>query len=467
MSFPIIVAIIPARGGSKGIPRKNLISLVGMPLVAHSVAQARQTPGIARVFVSTDDAEIAAISRGWGAEVVPRPQEISGDKASSESALLHGLDYLKQIEGDEPDLVVFLQATSPCRAPGEIRAAIDTLISEDADSLLSVGPVHGFVWRVEKNGSVRSFSYDHLNRPRRQDAPEDLIENGSIYIFKPWVLRKFNNRLGGKIALHRMSALDSFQIDEPGDFELLEYLMKFQDAKRKAQSAERDGQSARSGEERAEGGNLKPETEQGAKGDAGGAEGEGGSKGSEAGSAKGEAEGFRPHPSPPSSLSPLLSSIKLLVLDFDGVMTDNRVLVTEEGKEAVLCHRGDGLGLEMLRAKGIEAIVISKEKNPVVAARCRKLGIECIQGCDNKLEKLKKRAESGNLKPEEISYVGNDVNDLECMGWVGLPIAVSDAEPEVLAVAKWVTSKPGGHGAVREVCDAIRGEKGGAQGAER
>lgn len=147
------------------------------------------------------------------------------------------------------------------------------------------------------------------------------------------------------------------------------------------------------------------------------------------------------------------------MLDFDGVLTDNRVIVTEDGKEAVMCSRADGLGLERLRGKSIEVIVISKEKNPVVAARCRKLGIECIQGCDEKLLALKQKAESRKQKPEEIAYVGNDMNDLECLRWVRLPIAVADAVPEVLAVAKWVTTKPGGHGAVREVCDLLSAAK--------
>jgi 3-deoxy-D-manno-octulosonate 8-phosphate phosphatase (KDO 8-P phosphatase) len=179
--------------------------------------------------------------------------------------------------------------------------------------------------------------------------------------------------------------------------------------------------------------------------------------------------------------------IKLLALDFDGVLTDNRVLITEEGKEAVLCNRGDGLGLGMLKQAGIEVVVISKEKNPVVAARCRKLGLECVQACDNKLAALKKGAEGGSLKtetrdeggklktergpersqassfkfhpsplsPEEIAYVGNDVNDLECMKWVGWPIAVNDAVPEVIAVAKYITKARGGYGAVREICDLL------------
>ena len=309
-----ILAIIPARGGSKGIPRKNVRLIAGKPLVAHSIAHAKQAVGVTRIVVSTDDPEITAVCREWGAEVVRRPAQISGDKASSETALLHTLDWLLTTEHYEPDLVVFLQATSPCRSPGAIQAAIDTLKKENADSLLSVGPAHGFVWRVEKDGATRSFSYDHLNRPRRQDAPEDLIENGSIYIFKPWVLRKFNNRLGGKIAIYRMSALDSFQIDEPDDFELLDYLMRYR-------------------------GGIGQEIEDGRWKMAGG-------------------------PPLPSPISHLLSSAKLLVLDFDGVMTDNRVLVSEDGKESVLCDRGDGLGIGMLKAAGIQVVVISKERIP-------------------------------------------------------------------------------------------------------
>lgn len=109
----------------------------------------------------------------------------------------------------------------------------------------------------------------------------------------------------------------------------------------------------------------------------------------------------------------------------------------------------------MVKAAGIEVAVISKEKNPVVAARCRKLSIECIQSCDHKLAALQARAESKNLKPEDIAYVGNDVNDLECLRWVGLPLAVGDAVPAVLTAAKWKTIQPGGRGAVREICDRL------------
>jgi YrbI family 3-deoxy-D-manno-octulosonate 8-phosphate phosphatase len=151
---------------------------------------------------------------------------------------------------------------------------------------------------------------------------------------------------------------------------------------------------------------------------------------------------------------PALEAIRLLVLDFDGVLTDNRVLVSQDGAEAVWCHRGDGWGIARLKERGTVAIiVISTEANRVVEARCRKLGIEFIQGCDDKLTALRVVAERMKLSPNQVAYVGNDVNDLECLRWVGTPIVVADAMPEVHEAARLVTSRPGGYGAVREVAD--------------
>src|SRR5947208_9069855 len=128
------------------------------------------------------------------------------------------------------------------------------------------------------------------------------------------------------------------------------------------------------------------------------------------------------------------SAICLLALDFDGVMTDNRVLVDQDGREAVWVHRGDGWGIARLREAGVSVVVISAETNPVVAARCRKLQIDSIQGCDDKLIALQLLARERNIDRESIAYVGNDANDLDCLKWVGLPIAVADAESEVRAV---------------------------------
>jgi len=219
------VGIVLARGGSKGVPRKNLVPLAGKPLIAYTLEQARSVPAISRLFVSTDSDEIAVVAQQCGAEIVRRPAGLSDDSASSESALIHCLDFLKRTEGLEPGLVVFLQPTSPLRSPRHIEDAIATLEREGADSLFSAGPLQGLAWRVKAN-EVIPMSYDPRHRVRRQDAPEYLAENGSIYVFKSWVLRDLGCRLGGKIAVYRMAALDSFEVDDVEDIPLVEFLLR-------------------------------------------------------------------------------------------------------------------------------------------------------------------------------------------------------------------------------------------------
>jgi N-acylneuraminate cytidylyltransferase len=160
----------------------------------------------------------------------------------------------------------------------------------------------------------------------------------------------------------------------------------------------------------------------------------------------------------PRSL-PELHDIRLLALDFDGVMTDNRVLTDQDGREAVWANRGDGWGIARVREAGVQVLVISTEENPVVAARCRKLQIEALHGCADKLLALQEIARQRNLGASEIAYIGNDVNDLDCLRWVGAAFVVADSVPAVRAVARHVTRAPGGHGAVREVCDMILAQK--------
>lgn len=146
---------------------------------------------------------------------------------------------------------------------------------------------------------------------------------------------------------------------------------------------------------------------------------------------------------------------KLLVCDFDGVFTDNRVLVHQDGSEAVWCNRADGLGIALLLAKGISVIVLSMEENPVVSARCRKLGVPCYKGVKDKYQMLQRLVKRRGVKREEVIYLGNDVNDLPCMEWVGCGVAVQDAVPSVLSKAKIVLTRKGGEGAVRELCDLM------------
>ena len=157
----------------------------------------------------------------------------------------------------------------------------------------------------------------------------------------------------------------------------------------------------------------------------------------------------------PENVARLLKSVRLVAFDFDGVFTDNRVYVFEDGREAVACSRSDGPGLRKLDRLGIHYVVISTETNPVVSQRCRKLDIRCFQGVEDKLSVLTHVAAELSVPLSRTAFVGNDVNDLDCLKAVALPIVVNDSHPDVLPHALYRTSTPGGYGAVREVCDLL------------
>ena len=377
------LAIIPARGGSKRIPRKNLIRLAGIPLVAHSIRHAHDSRHVDQVVVSTDDDAIAEVATAEGAEVVRRPAALSDDRASSESALIHVLDTRHEAGRPDPDLIVFLQCTSPVRADGDIDRAIETLEREGADSALSVCETKRFIWKPGADGPA-PVNYDFRARKREQDADPQYQENGSIYLCKPWVLRQQNNRLGGRIVLYEMDYWSSFQIDTPEDLELCEWILRQR----------------------------------------------------------------RP------AAIPWPAELRLVVFDFDGVMTDGRVIVHQNG-ESVVCSRRDGLGVEALRRAGVPALVLSKETNPVVTARADKLRIPCVQGIDDKAAFLRRYLDEHGIPAPFVAYVGDDVNDIECLRMVGLPVAVQDAHPTARREAALVLNARGGLGAVREFCDLV------------
>jgi 3-deoxy-D-manno-octulosonate 8-phosphate phosphatase (KDO 8-P phosphatase) len=157
-----------------------------------------------------------------------------------------------------------------------------------------------------------------------------------------------------------------------------------------------------------------------------------------------------------TDLGPLLRRIKLVVFDFDGVFTDNRVWVNERGEEMLAFSRSDGLGLRRLDEVGVDYLIVSTEPNPMVGARAQKLGAACLQGVDDKLTVVRAESERRGIALEDVAYVGNDVNDGDCLCAVGLPIVPADAWPEVRPLARWILERPGGAGCVREVCDALR-----------
>ena len=150
-----------------------------------------------------------------------------------------------------------------------------------------------------------------------------------------------------------------------------------------------------------------------------------------------------------------LANVRLAVFDFDGVFTDNRVWVNERGEESLAFSRSDGLGLRRLDEVGVAYVIVSMERNPIVAARAEKLRADCMQGVDDKLTVVRERTAQLGLSLEQTAFLGNDINDAECLGAVGVPVVPSDAWPEVMPLARWVLSRPGGSGCVREFCDAV------------
>jgi CMP-N,N'-diacetyllegionaminic acid synthase len=217
-----VIAVIPARGGSRRVPGKNIVPVGGRPLIAYTIEQARLSRHVQEVIVSTDDPAIAAVGVREGAQVVDRPPNLASDHARSEDALLHALDARR---APDPDLVVFLQVTSPVRRPHDIDAAVDLLVANEADSLFSAVREAAFTWRQE-GGELQSESYDWRQRPRSQEMQPRWRENGSIYVFRPWVLRQGDNRLGGRIAVYEMDLWSSVDLDAHEDAKLLDQIIR-------------------------------------------------------------------------------------------------------------------------------------------------------------------------------------------------------------------------------------------------
>lgn len=220
------VALIPARGGSKSIPRKNIRPVAGKPLIAHIIESARQADSVNRLIVSTDDAEIAAVAQQYGAEVVCRPTDLSGDTASSETALLHALEHLRQTEGVLPDLLVFLQCTSPLTLPEDIDGTVQALLDENADSALATTPFHYFLWQRSAAGDAVGINHDKRRRLLRQQRDAQFLETGAVYVMRTLGFLQAKHRFFGKTAMYVMPRERCLEIDEPADLRMAAILLQ-------------------------------------------------------------------------------------------------------------------------------------------------------------------------------------------------------------------------------------------------
>ncbi len=387
------VAIIPARGGSKGIPRKNLVDFCGKPLLTWSILQAREAETVSQVYVSSDDAEILTVAADFGARPIVRPAALATDTSSSEEALRHTLEEIEKSEKTPPALVVFLQATSPVREPADIDGAVHRLKESGADSLFTAAILEDFCLWTKKGSAFAGLNFDPWNRGRRQDREPLFLENGSIYVFRPEILKKFGNRLGGKIAIYEMPFWKSLEIDTPEDLELCRCFFETK---------------------------LLPNRRPGG-----------------------------------SEWSITAGQIDLVVYDFDGVMTDNRVMVLQDGTEGVVANRADGLGVDRVRSLGVPQLILTTETNPVVKARAAKLRLELIGSCADKAAALLDYCRGQGYDPSRVVYVGNDLNDLEVMQMVGFPIAPADAHPQIKEVAWGITRARGGEGVIKELSERL------------
>jgi N-acylneuraminate cytidylyltransferase len=220
-----IIAIIPARGGSKGIPKKNIINFCGKPLIAWTIEQCIKAKDVNDVWVSSDDDDILDVAKQYGAKTIKRPQDISGDTATSESTWLHAIDVLQQ-KNIPLDVILAPQVTSPLRETKDINNAIFKFVEGNYDSMFSASTTDDLFFWEESDTGIDSVNYDYKNRKRRQDIKEQIIENGSFYLFKPEIIKKYNNRLGGKIGYSKMEFWKMFEIDDLEDVKICSALIK-------------------------------------------------------------------------------------------------------------------------------------------------------------------------------------------------------------------------------------------------
>jgi len=397
-----IIAIIPARGNSKSIPRKNIREFAGYPLIAYSLTAAHRSHFINRIIVSTDNEEIANVSRGYGAEVpFMRPAELALDDTTDYPVFKHALQWLATNENYHPDFVVHLRATSPLYPKQLIDNAIEVILNNpDADSVRGVVPSSENpykMWKITDSGCLTPLlQVEGLEEPYntpRQALPDTYWQTGHIDVIRYETIMKKQSLSGDRIYPVRIDPDFSVDIDTLVDWRRAEQLVL---------------------------------------------------------------EGCLDMVYPGKKPRVIPDDLCLLVLDFDGVLTDDRVYVNSNGDEVIAANRSDGLGLERLRDQtDIEVIVMSRETDPVVAARCQKLDIPVFQSVKNKRKALEKLLLEKHIEPDQVLFVGNDLNDVPCFSYVGFAAVPSDAFRDARMQADLILQKAGGYGAVREMCEIL------------
>ena len=383
-----ILALIPARGGSKGIPRKNIRDFAGYPLIAWSIAAGLKSKLVTRVIVSTDDEEIASVAREFGAEMpFLRPAEFAQDNTTDLPVFEHALEWLRENENYVPDVVVQLRPTSPIRPRKCVDDAIKILFAHpDADCVRGVvlaGQNPHKMWRLPEgeNSPMKNLLdvegiAEPYNAPR-QILPPVYWQTGHIDAIRTSSILQKKSLTGDVIYPLVIDSRFTVDIDNFQDWSRYEHLVM---------------------------------------------------------------TGGLDYISPGRTRRPMPENIKLLVLDFDGVISNNLVWTDQDGREMVAASRSDSIRIKALREAGVETVILSSETNPVVTARAKKMGVEAIQGLglQAKGPALMRLMEERGIDPSQVVHVGNDVNDLPVFEIVGWAVAVADAYPEVIRALLFV-----------------------------
>lgn len=388
-----IVGLIPARGGSKGIPLKNLQILYGQTsLLVDTIIQARLS-SIQSIYVSSDLDDILEQATNFGCIPIKRPASIASDRASTDEVIKHFIDSIPPPQGRR--IIVLLQ----CTYPFHTYISIDTVISELVsridlfDSIFAAAPTHSFLWSYNSSKSSIGLNHDsNQPRSRRQDLTStQVVELGSTYAFTEEGFTKSLSRFCTNPSPVIVTDPVHLEIDNPSDLTLARLLSL---------------------------------------------------------PVKDMIYNFKRN-----------SCFKALVVDCDGVLTNNRVSISSAGVESAQFNKYDSIAFSYLKSLSINILILSTESSDYVSCRASKLNIDCISGSRCKAYDLSKWSRANSTSYSEILYIGNDFNDLTVFPFVGLFCCPSDASSQVIGHSNYVTRAIGGEGVVREIASLFFGMK--------
>jgi N-acylneuraminate cytidylyltransferase len=390
-SMENIAAIIAQSRDVKGIEGSRLGHFQGFPIISWNIIQASRAECIGKVFVTSYDSCIIEMATQLGASAIRVPRELSEKSSSAEDQARYVLEEAERTSEESLEVVVVLNSVFPVADSADIDAGVELLKKTGADSVFSAARVDDHPFWIEKGNEAIEASITESQGNPRAGQNHLFLETGLMYIFRTETFRVHGRLKAGRKVIYETPLWKSPQAP-PG-------MWNWQ-----TNADERNG-------------------------------------------------GFLAGETSDSMERVFPRDIQLVVFDFDGVMTDNRALVREDGTEAVFVNRSDGLGVAMIKKMGIRQLILSTETNPVVLARAGKLGIETIAGCTDKKAALKDYCKGKGIPLEKVLYVGNDINDYEVMCSVGYPIVPMDAHARVRAIACRITRARGGEGVVKEIAE--------------